>query len=79
VYLTNPQEIVPEHVLAAQLCSAGVLKVRRKDIVARWPDLSGGDLSHLLHQPDPRWAAFNVLGKWSLLYKMLNLKIRVQR
>ena len=59
--MTNPQEIVPEHILMEQLCSDGILKVRRKDIVNRWKD--GCALGDLLRQKDPRWASFNVIGK----------------
>ena len=71
MYLTNPQEILPEHILAEQLCSDGVLKIRRKDVVGRWKD--GCSLAQLLHQKDPRWATYNVIGN-----KHSNYSIAIQ-
>ena len=63
IFLTNPQEIVPEQVLMEQLCSDSVLLVRRQDVVSRWPSDHGCDLTPLITHSDPRWRTFNVLGK----------------
>ena len=60
VYLTNPQEIVPEYVIRQQLCSPAELLVQRKDILSHWGE--DCDLGVLARQKDQRWRLMNVLG-----------------
>ena len=62
VYLTNPQEIIPEPVIREQLCSDSLLLVRRQDVVSRWRESC--NLGILTQQEDDRWAELNVLGEW---------------
>ena len=64
VFLTNPQEIVPEHVIMEQLSSDAELLVQRKDVVSRWRTEEDCDLRLLMSQSDERWRTLNVLGMW---------------